>query len=137
MLERNQPSALAVFVTTMHSFIRFQTDLCSPRNGSRLGLFHATCKLQESCSLPDYADELLEESLKWFNRNLQVPRLPSSQGRSLFWFRTDAEELLDKIWQLVALMNEEGLFVHHRTTSRPGMIVYFDDYQIAAIPTKR
>ena len=121
----------------MRRFIRFQTDLRAPHGRSPLGLFYSTCRLTESRELPDYAEELLEESLQWFNQNLPVPRLASREGRCLFWFRTDARELIEQVWTLVALMNEEGLYVHHRTTSRPGKIVYADDHQIAAIPGKR
>lgn len=121
----------------MRRFIRFQTDLRAPDGRRRLGLFYSTCRLTESRELPNYAAELLEESLQWFNQNLTVPRLASREGRCVFWFRTDARELLEQVWPLVALMNEEGLFVHQRTTSRPGEIVYADDHQITAIPGKR
>ncbi len=121
----------------MRRFIRFQTDLPSTCNDSRLGLFHATVALDEQFGLPSYADELLRESLNWFNDNLAAPRLPTRCGRCVFWFRTDAEPLLEHIWPLVALLNQEGLYVHQRTTSRPGMIVYADEYQVAAVPEKR
>jgi hypothetical protein len=121
----------------MRHFIRFQTDLRSPNHGFRLGLFHATAALEQHFDLPEYAHELLRESLDWFNRNLTAPRLPSWHGRCLFWFRTDADELLERMWPLVALLNQEGLFVHQCTTSRPGKIVYADQHQIAAVPGTR
>lgn len=121
----------------MQRFIRFQTDLRSPHNGRRLGLFYASTTLQEQYELPDYADEWLRESLRWFNVNLKVPRLPSRQGRPVFWFRTEAEDCLEQIWNLVAIFNAEGLYVEQLTTLRPGHIVYRDDQQIAAIPGKR
>jgi pyruvate-formate lyase-activating enzyme len=121
----------------MQRFIRFQTELRSPHNGCRLGVFCASIELQEQYELPDYADELLQDSLDWFNYNLKVPRLPSRQGRPIFWFRTEAEECLERIWSMVAIFNAEGLYVEHRTTLRPGHIVYRDEHQIAAIPGKR
>ncbi len=58
-------------------------------------------------------------------------------GRPIFWFRADAEECLARIWNMIAIFNEEGLYVEHRTTLRPGHIVFRDEYQIAAIPDKR
>jgi hypothetical protein len=121
----------------MHHFVRFQTELRSPPKGCRLGLFCATTVLRRSHGLPDYADELLEESLDWFNENLTVPRLRGQECRSIFWFRTDASECLERIWQMIAIFNVEGLYVEQRTTLRPGHIVYRDDLQIAAIPRKR
>jgi hypothetical protein len=121
----------------MHRFIRFQTELRSPHTGRRLGVFYASTALQERYELPEYTGELLEDSLRWFNYHLKVPRLASRRGRPIFWFRTEAEECLARIWNLVAIFNEEGLYVEHRTTLRPGHIVYRDEYQIAAIPGKR
>jgi hypothetical protein len=118
----------------MRPYIRFQTNLRSPHNGSQMGLFHATCALEEQCELPDYAYELLQESLAWFNENLPAPRLSTQRSRCVFWFRTNADELLAQVWPIVALLNENGLYVHQRTTSRPGKIVYADEYQVAAVP---
>ncbi len=121
----------------MHRFIRFQTELRSAQTGRPLGLFYASEALRAEFDLPDYAYELLDDSLNWFNANLHVPRLGAQRGRPIFWFRTEANECLAQIWNLVALFNEEGLYVEHRTTLRPGHIVYHDNHQIAAIPNKR
>jgi hypothetical protein len=121
----------------MHRFIRFQTEVRSPQTGLPLGLFRASVKLRADFELPSYMDEMLEESLEWFNDNLIVPRLGSQRGRPIFWFRTEADDCLAQIWNLVALFNEEGLYVEQRTTLRPGHIVYQDAHQIAAIPNKR
>ena len=121
----------------MRRFIRFQTELRSTHKGSPLGVFCATVALEEQFDLPDYAQELLRESLDWFNSNLVAPRLPAQYARCVFWFRTEAEELLEHVWPLVALLNQEGLYVHQRTTSQPGKIVYFDEYQVAAVPGRR
>ena len=121
----------------MRPFIRFQTEVRSPLTGRPLGLYRASVTLRADFELPDYMDDLLEETLGWFNDNLNVPRLDSQRGRPIFWFRTEADECLEKIWNMVAIFNEEGLFVEHRTTLRPGHIIYHDDHQIAAIPDRR
>ena len=72
----------------MQRFVRFQTELRSPHNGCRLGLFYATTVLRRSYGLPDYADDLLEESLAWFNKNLRVPRLQDKSGGRSSGFET-------------------------------------------------
>ncbi|MGD9634547.1 MAG: hypothetical protein AB7G28_04635 [Pirellulales bacterium] len=100
-------------------------------------MFRASTALLERYELPEYADERLQESLRWFNSNLDVPRLRSQSGRPIFWFRSDADECLEQIWNMVAIFNEEGLYVEQRTTQRPGHIVYYDEHQIAAIPGRR
>src|SRR5262245_11027930 len=116
----------------MQRFVRFQTELRSPDSGSRLGLFCATHALRDNYELPAYADELLQESLESFQYNLTVPRL--TEERSIFWFRSGATECLERIWEMVAIFNMEGLYVQQRTTLRPGCIVYGDELQVAAIP---
>ena len=121
----------------MRPYIRFESELPLGRNRARLGLFRAAGILEDTVELPDYTRELLRESLDWFNKNLKVPRLGSHRGKSVFWFRTDADDLLDRVWELVSLLNQEGMFVHHRTISRPGQITYSDRFQIAAIPERK
>jgi hypothetical protein len=121
----------------MRPYIRFESELPLARNRARLGLFRAAGILEDTFELPDYTQELLRESLDWFNKNLKVPRLSSYRGKSAFWFRTDADKLLERVWELVALLNHEGMFVHQRTTSRPGQITYSDRFQIAAIPERK
>jgi hypothetical protein len=102
-----------------------------------MGLFHASVALEEEFALPNYAFELLQESLEWFRLNLTAPTLPSDSGRCVFWFRTDADQLLKLVWPLVDVFNQAGLYVHQRTTSSPGQIVYSDEFQVAAIPGRR
>ena len=121
----------------MRPYIRFESELPLARNRARLGVFRAAGMLENKIELPDYTQELLRETFEWFNKNLKVPRHPSYRGRSVFWFRTDADELLERVWELVALLNHEGMFFHRRTTSRPGQITYSDRFQIAAIPEKK
>lgn len=108
-----------------------------PHSRKPLGLFRASLAPRDDFDLPDYTSELLEESIDWFNWNLPVPRLGSQDVRPIFWFRTEAEECLAQIWNLVAVFNSESLYVEMRTTRRPGHIIYRDDHQIAAIPGKR
>jgi hypothetical protein len=121
----------------MARFIRFQTELPSHLSGCRLGLFVATGELRKRFDVPSYHDELLQETLDWFNENLRVPRLIWRYGRPIFWFRDDADECLGRIWSMITVFNEEGLYIEHLTTLRPGHIVYRDEHQIAAIPGKR
>src|SRR5262245_27894601 len=100
----------------MRPYIRFETELPLARNRARLGLFRSAGLLEDRLELPGYTQEWLSELLTWFDKHLVVPRLSSYRGKCVFWFRTDASKLLERVWELVALMNEEGLFVHQRTT---------------------
>jgi hypothetical protein len=123
--------------STMRRFLRFQTELRSPRTGRRLGLFRAIGELESVASWARWNEELLRESLRWFNHNLKVPRRNSHDLRSVFWFRHDASECLNQIWTLVAVLRDEGIWVDLYTCRRPGHIVYRDEHQVAAIPGRR
>jgi hypothetical protein len=41
------------------------------------------------------------------------------------------------MWELVVILQDEGVYVDVRRTTRPGQVVYCDDQQIAAIPFRR
>ena len=87
--------------------------------------------------MPPITRDLLRDRLNWFNRNLPVPDLDSSDWRCLFWFRCDAKEAIGRIWELAWLLADEGVFVRKLRTDSPGMIVYRDRHQVAAVPRRR
>jgi hypothetical protein len=78
----------------------------------------------------------LRGTLEWFNENLTRPGLPDREGRSIFWFRDDAQAVVSRAWELIAILRDEGMGVCMRRTREPGQIVYEDDLQIAAIPNR-
>jgi hypothetical protein len=123
--------------TTMNAFIRFETCCRCGHSGRRLGVFHSAGRLANREDLSDWAADHLEESLTWFNQNLIVPRYRCVERRGVFWFRSDANQIVGRMWALVAILRNEGVFMEVRRTSNPGMIVYKDDQQVAAIPHRR
>ena len=118
----------------MDTYVRFQTQLRCANTGRPAGLFVAAGRLEDSGRLAQRMRELLHEHLTWFNENLAVPSLGDRGWRCVFWFRSDATQLIGRMWDLVAILNEEGVSVKKRWTTDPGMIVYRDDFQIGAVP---
>ena len=102
-----------------------------------MGIFTAAGIIEERRSLPDETRDLVRESLVWFNAHLKVPRLDETEWRCLFWFDSGAQSFVGRLWELVYLLEDEGVFVSIVRTDRPGMIVYRDEHQIAAVPPKR
>ncbi len=115
-------------------YVRFQTQLRGQETDAPLGVFVAAGQVEDLPEVAEYARALLEEYLWWFNRNLTVPCLNNRGSRSVFWFRSNARDFINRVWDLVAVLQEEGVFVQKLWTNSPGMIVYSDEYQIAAIP---
>ncbi len=121
----------------MSAYIRFQTQLRCGTTGRPAGVFLAAGKIEDNASTPGLTKGRLRVALEWFNQNLTVPKLESGDWRCLFWFRNDAQYFIRALWDLVYLLEDEGVFVTKLHTSSPGRIVYSDPYQVAAIPPRK
>ena len=121
----------------MSTYLRFQSRLPCQRTQRPMGIFAAAGVVEELPELDVNIRDRLAESLTWFNRNLKVPPLSSNGWRCLFWFRSDARQFINRIWDLTTILNETGVYVKKLWTTDPGMIVYSDRYQIGAVPHSR
>ena len=121
----------------MDTYVRFQTQLRCGWTGRPAGLFVAAGRVEDSARLATSTRELLLENLMWFNRNLVVPSLGDRDWRCIFWFRSNTQELIQRIWDVVAILSEEGVYVKKLWTTEPGQVVYSDQHQIGAIPHRK
>ncbi|PQA86816.1 hypothetical protein CW354_15140 [Marinicaulis flavus] len=86
--------------------------------------------------------EELNELLSWFDDYLDAPtRFARSKNKhahekALSWFKPEADEHIDRARVLLALLGRHGVMSEMLTTAKPGMIIYEDDWQVAAIPFK-
>jgi len=120
----------------MQRYIRFETKLQCPHIVGSAGVFRAAHEYLKARKHPEYVHQIVEESFDWFNENLNVPRLKERHWRAVFWFYSEANELLTRMWPLVNALNEQSIYVHKLRTETPGQIVYSDRHQIAAIPNR-
>ena len=120
----------------MDTFVRFQTQLRCGCTGRPAGLFVAAGRIEDSGRTAACTRELLRDYLAWFNDNLAVPSLAGREWRCLFWFRSEAQEVIQRMWDLVAILEEEDVHVRKLWTTTPGRVVYSDRHQVAAIPTR-
>ena len=118
-------------------YIRFVTRLKDAKTSRDLGIFRAFGKLKETGDLEDWAQERGEGICKWFNKNLKVPKLKDGLWRAVFWFLADQQEMVKMLWELVAILEEHAVIVECISIDDPGMIVYHDSYQVAAIPHRK
>jgi hypothetical protein len=121
----------------MSAYIRFQTNVHCPYEDRPLGLFHATGVLQAEERIEEHLRATLDETLSWFNANLTVPRVPGKHWRCLFWYRDDCRRFVSRMWDLVAILVEHQVQVRQVHARDPGMIVYRDEHQVAALPSQR
>lgn len=118
-------------------YIRFVTRLKDVDTSKDLGVFRAFGKLYETDKLEDWAQDRGKTICKWFNQNLKVPNLEGEPWRSVFWFRADQQEMVQMLWELIAILEEHGVVVEFISSDDPGTIVYRDTYQVAAVPHRR
>jgi hypothetical protein len=108
-------------------------------SGVGRGLFTAMGVLNKKHVLLDYESELYEKTLKWFAKNLPVPKVLSGSNyhnrpAAISWFKDTATEHIYRFRQLSQILEAHEIPVIQYTTTRPGNIEYEDEHQIAAIP---
>jgi len=116
-------------------FLRFAITLIDDDSHKPQGLFVAAHDLIDSGELPLDERNQLREILIWFNRNLPSPsRMVAS--RASFWFKSDADECIKRVWELAHLLRYHGYLVEVEKCRELGNIIYEDKFQVAAYPSK-
>ena len=105
------------------------------------GIFTAMGILSDKQGVLEYENELYQATLKWFAKNLPVPKLLAggnyhNRPRAISWFKDSAEEHIKRMRELVQILESHGIAVTQFATNRPGKVEYEDAYQIAAVPYK-
>lgn len=146
------PGRLAFVETEDDRFILERRDLLERREYIRFvigqkdedshveqGIFQAAARAieWEAITGPD-ADEL-NHLRDWFNENLEKP---NSFGRGklnlgICWFKVDASEHVNRIWQMIRTLERHGIYVEKIKTDKPGYLIYEDDWQVVAEPFRK
>ena len=121
----------------MPRFVRFRSNLRDIDLSVPLGVFHAAGRLMEAGQLEPWLTERAQEICDWFDEHLTVPRLGPGLVRAVFWFRGERREMIQQLWELAILLQESGVVIEFIHTTRPGWVRYEDEFQVAAIPTRR
>ena len=119
-------------------YIRFEGTRIDPKSGREQGIFHIALRLWRSGALDPHASDQLRALLDWFNANLEKPeRMHRPNKRAaVCWFKADAKECIDRIWEMVAIIREHGEEVRTATSRRLDYVVFEDAFQVAAVPTR-
>ena len=123
-------------------YIRFVVHQKHYESERRTGLFHATGYLKDEGKLSQYEEDHINEVKEWFNKYLNRPTSFSKAKRSnpskraLSWYKDKAQEHINKMWEMVAILEDHGINVEVLKTDNPGYIVYEDEFQVVAEPFK-
>jgi hypothetical protein len=120
-------------------YVRFVVATRDPDTGLRQGVFQAAATLARAGRLLPHEEEEVVRLRTWFNDRLPKPeRFARSQNprvtRGLSWFKDTAEDHLQYVRELIAILEAHDVRVDMIWSERPGYIVYVDEVQIVAEP---
>lgn len=119
-------------------FIRFFSGEIDDHSHVAAGLFNAASDLYCSDELSEYEVDALAELRDWFDAHLKSPFDYLSHhpryNHSICWFKSAARDHLARAWELVTILERNGVFIWTVKSERPGRVHYEDDVQVFARP---
>jgi len=118
--------------------VRFCILRRDPDSHSPQGIFQAALEFRDDGQLEPYEEEWLERELRWLRMHLPSPDCLRDEGneRAICWFKPEAQQVIEKVRGIVALLETKGVPVEMQTTSEPGTVVYEDKWQVVAKPRR-
>lgn len=125
------------------SYLRFVRPNRISHLDAREGFFCAAYALRDSTDLDPYSADYLEDLLDWFREHLPIPdRFHRSRSNrdedrdtaGLSWFKPGATEAIERSYELISLLEQNGYVIETIRSERIGYIVYEDDQQVIAEP---
>jgi hypothetical protein len=132
ILERHDP-------LEKREYIRFAIASKDEDSHVERGVFQAVAQALEWRVITSSDADELSELQEWFNENLEKP---ASFGRDklrlgICWFKAGSTEHISRIWEMVRILERNGIFVKKIRTDRPGYVVYEDEWQLVAEPFRK
>ena len=113
-------------------YLRFATFRTDPDALRPQGVFQRTYALLDGGELHPEEVRILRAALGYFEHDMAVPRV--HQPRAVFWFKAECAMCTHHGWLLANALKASGVPVVPLRTVKPGLVVYEDDCQIAAVP---
>jgi hypothetical protein len=132
ILERHDP-------LEKREYIRFVIGRKDEDSHVEQGIFQAAAQALEWRSIIGSDADELNELRMWFSENLEKP---TSFGRDtlrlgICWFKTGSTEHISRIWEMVRILERNGIYVRKIRTDRPGYLIYEDEWQLVAEPFRK
>jgi hypothetical protein len=113
-------------------FVRFVVGSDRQHHKELTGVLAESRFLRDREQLTQEEEARLAEVYEWFNQNVPVP--PFDEGRfprdAVAWFKHDADEPVNRMWDIVALLREHGVVVRLLRSDNPGRVLYEDQVQV-------
>ena len=124
-------------------YLRFITRFRDSYEEECTGVFQAAYYLRRSDMIDDFDEQYLNELLTWFEVNLRKPsRFHKSRRRnamhvSLSWFKSTSTEHVQKLYEIIWILDKYGMTVERVKRRNTGYILYEDEHQVSSIPHSR
>ena len=120
-------------------YIRFVIGRKDEESHVEQGIFQAVAHALEWQNITGSDVAELNELRAWFSENLEKP---TSFGRDklrlgICWFKTGSTEHISRIWEIVHILERNGIYVKKIRTDRPGYVIYEDEWQLVAEPFRK
>ena len=113
-------------------YLRFATFRIDPDAHRPQGVFQRAYALLAADELHLEERRRLLRALRYFEHDLPLPYL--WEQRAVFWFKAECARCTHHAWDLANALKASGVPVMPVRTLKPGLVVYEDACQIAAIP---
>jgi hypothetical protein len=132
ILERHDP-------LEKREYVRFVIGHKDEDSHVERGIFQAVALALEWQDITGSDAEELNELRAWFSENLAKP---TSFGRGkhrlgICWFKTGAIEHISRIWEMVRILERNGIHIRKIRTDKPGYVIYEDEWQLVAEPFRK
>jgi len=111
-------------------FSRFVVGADGEHHRSLTGIITEARIRRENGDLDEHQAARLEAAYSWLNEHLPEPPFKQLSSNAISWFRDEARESIQKMWEIVSILRECGVPVRLLRSANPGKIVYEDDFQI-------
>jgi len=120
-------------------YVRFVIGRKDEDSHVEQGIFQASSRALEWDQITDSDADELYEIRAWFNHNLEKPTAfgRDKLQRGICWFKTGATQHIARIWEMVKILERNGIYVKKIRTDKPGYMIYEDEWQIVAEPFRK
>jgi hypothetical protein len=120
-------------------YVRFVIGRKDDDSHVEQGIFQAAAQALEWRSITGSDAEELNKLQARFSKNLEKP---TSFGRDKFrlgicWFKIGSSEHISRIWEMVHILERNGIYVKKIRTEKPGYVIYDDEWQLVAEPFRK
>ena len=121
-------------------YLRFVVAKINKESLAPTGVFHALDDLLYDGLLSPEEEKNAEALFKWFKHNLKRPgrlttsKNPRGTNNAISWFKSSALVHIEKLREIIAILEHHDVAVRMVQTAKPGYVVYEDKYQIVAAP---